>query len=404
MVLERLVVLLSELAARCLGNAHFRRHFHLWVALLILLGPGLTFHVSHSTVFANRRNFLYLYFLRSGWGWTCLLTGGFVLLVSYSSTRSPASCLRHLTRLLVASLLWKGALWSFAQVENATGSCFQPIRSEIPEATAAAHRHSNYPQGGGASASSSPLLLLRETENKASCLAEGYFLRSGWGWTCLLTGGFVLLVSYSSTRSPASCLRHLTRLLVASLLWKGALWSFAQVENATGSCFQPIRSEIPEATAAAHRHSNYPQGGGASASSSPLLLLRETENKASCLAEGFQWRGYDISEDTFLLTFAVLLVAEETAVFRPYLSRGHPAGVPLRLVFLLCSALLLLWNFLLLCVLVYFQRYTHKLLGGALATLCWRLLYHGWYKSGPCWYSPGRPGVGLFDRPDQRDN
>ncbi|MBN3271143.1 FITM1 protein, partial [Polyodon spathula] len=291
MVLERPVVLLSELVARCLGNAHFRRHFHLWVALLILLGPGLTFHVSHSTVFANRRNFLYL-----------------------------------------------------------------------------------------------------------------YFLRSGWGWTCLLTGGFVLLVSYSSTRSPASCLRHLTRLLVASLLWKGALWSFAQVENATGSCFQPIRSEIPEATAAAHKHASYSQGGGASASSSPLLLLRETENKASCLAEGFQWRGYDISEDTFLLTFAALLVAEETAVFRPYLSRGHPAGVPLRLVFLLCSALLLLWNFLLLCVLVYFQRYTHKLLGGALATLCWRLLYHGWYKSGPCWYSPGRPGVGLFDTLDHRDN
>ncbi|XP_039603444.1 fat storage-inducing transmembrane protein 1 [Polypterus senegalus] len=74
MGVEQPVALLSELAACCLGNTYFRRHYHLWMALLVLMGPGLTYYVSHSTVFANKRNFLYLYFLRSGWGWTCLLT------------------------------------------------------------------------------------------------------------------------------------------------------------------------------------------------------------------------------------------------------------------------------------------------------------------------------------------
>ncbi|KAG2463027.1 FITM1 protein, partial [Polypterus senegalus] len=269
MGVEQPVALLSELAACCLGNTYFRRHYHLWMALLVLMGPGLTYYVSHSTVFANKRNFLYLYFLRSGWGWTCLLTGGYLLLVSYSSSRSLGTCLRHMFRLVIATIFWKAALLGFALVENATGSCFEPIR--------------NY---------------------------EG------------LEGGVA-------------------------------------------------------------------------------LLLHEAQNKAVCLTSGFVWRGYDISEDTFLLTFASLVMAEEMAVFKPYLACHLPASSALRIVFLMCAALLILWNFLLLCVLVYFQRYTHKLLGGALATLCWRLTYHWWYKTGVSWYSPGRPGVGLFEKADK---
>uniref|UniRef100_A0A8D2LLQ1 Uncharacterized protein n=2 Tax=Varanus komodoensis TaxID=61221 RepID=A0A8D2LLQ1_VARKO len=86
-------------------------------------------------------------------------------------------------------------------------------------------------------------------------------------------------------------------------------------------------------------------------------------------------------------------MVEETSVFRRYLAQGYPAGVPLRLIFLLNILLLTLWNFLLACTVVYLYEYSHKVVGAAVATLCWYLTYRGWYR---CSWSPGRPGTGLF--------
>ncbi|XP_037690542.1 fat storage-inducing transmembrane protein 1 [Choloepus didactylus] len=194
------------------------------------------------------------------------------------------------------------------------------------------------------------------------------FVNSAWGWTCTFLGGFVLLVVFLATRRVAVTARHLSRLVVGAAVWRGAGRAFLLIEDLTGSCFEPL-----------------PQG----------LLLHELPDRRSCLAAGHQWRGYTVSSHTFLLTFCCLLMAEEAAVFAKYLAHGLPAGAPLRLVFLLNVLLLGLWNFLLLCTVIYFHQYTHKVVGAAVGTFAWYLTYGSWYHQP---WSPGSPGHGLFPR------
>nr|XP_023651860.1 fat storage-inducing transmembrane protein 1 [Paramormyrops kingsleyae] len=272
MLLNSVLVAVTDLAARLLGNATFRRHFHLLLSGLVVFGPALSLWVSQYSIFAKKSHFLYRMFLRSGWGWTCVFTGSFVFLLSFSVRRSLVVSLRHLSRLLVAGVLWVGFRRVMSVLENATGSCYEPLSAP--------------PDG------------------------------------------------------------HPTQ--------------------------------------------------GVAEPGQPLLLLREGETKVTCLGGGMLWRGYEVSEDAFLLCMCCLLLAEETAVFGPYLTLGGPSGAPLRLLFLFCVLLLGLWIFLLLCLLAYFPQFPTQLVGGALGCLSWRGLYQGWYRMGPSWYCPGRPGVGLL--------
>ncbi|KAG9347851.1 hypothetical protein JZ751_003867 [Albula glossodonta] len=274
MFLNSILVVVTNLAAGLLGNASFRRHFHLVLSGLVLFGPALSLWVSQYSIFANKSHYLYRKFLRSGWGWTCIFVGSFVFLLYFSVQRSLTLSLRHLSRLVMAGLLWAGFRRVLSLLENATGSCYEPLSASL------------------------------------------------------------------GVRLPSSLTRA-----------------------GTGQ---------------------------------PLLLLREGETKDTCLKSGMLWRGYEVSEDAFLLCLCCLLLAEETAVFGPYLALGGSSGAPLRLLFLFCVFLLGLWVFLLLCLLAHFPKFPTQLLGGALGCLGWRSLYQGWYRMGPSWYCPGRPGVGLM--------
>ncbi|XP_061653209.1 fat storage-inducing transmembrane protein 1 [Phyllopteryx taeniolatus] len=269
MILNAVLVVLTDLAAHLLGNPLFRRHFHLALSATVVFGPALSLWVSQHSIFAKRSHFLYRMFLRSGWGWTCIFVGSFVFLLSFSTRRSLSLSFRHLSRLGVAGGLWFVFCKLLDVLENATGSCYEPL---------------------------------------------------------------------------------------------------------------PGNPEIDD--------------------SQPLLVLREGESKAECLKAGMLWRGYEVSEDVFLLCLCCLLLAEETAVFGPYLSLGGCSDAPLRILFLFCVLLLSLWLFLLLCLLAYFPQFPTQLIGGALGCLSWRGLYQGWYCQGPCWYCPGRPGFGLLKNQD----
>ncbi|KAM7401328.1 hypothetical protein PAMA_005497 [Pampus argenteus] len=266
MILNTMLVVLTNLAARFLGNTLFRQHFHLLLSAVVMFGPTLSLWVSQHSIFAKRSHFLYRLFLRSGWGWTCIFVGSFIFLFSFSIRRSLSLSIRHLSRLCVAGGLWLGFCKLLDILENATGSCYEPIVNSQE-----------------------------------------------------ITNG------------------------------------------------------------------------------QPLLVLREGESKSECLKAGMLWRGYEVSEDVFLLCLCCLLLAEETAVFGPYLSLGGFSDAPLRILFLFCVLLLWLWIFLLLCLLAYFPKFPTQLLGGALGCLSWRGLYQGWYRLGPTWYCPGRPGLGLLN-------
>ncbi|XP_004565121.1 fat storage-inducing transmembrane protein 1 [Maylandia zebra] len=266
MFLSTVLVVLTDLAARFMGTTLFRRHFHLLLSALVMFGPMLSLWVSHHSIFAKKNHFLYRMFLHSGWGWTCIFVGSFVFLLSFSVRRSLSLSIRHLSRLAVAGGLWLGFCKLLDLLENATGSCYEPLEAGT-----------------------------------------------------VVTNG------------------------------------------------------------------------------QTLLVLREGESKSECLKAGMLWRGYEVSEDIFLLCLCCLLLVEETAVFGPYLSLGGISDAPLRILFLFCVLLLWLWIFLLLCLLAYFPQFPTQLLGGALGCLSWRGLYQGWYRLGPSWYCPGRPGLGLLN-------
>ncbi|XP_061569919.1 fat storage-inducing transmembrane protein 1 [Cololabis saira] len=263
----------TNLLAWVLGSSLARRHFHLMLSGLVLFGPVLSFWVSKYSIFANGNNFLYRKFLRSTWGWTCLLTGSFVILLSFSARRSVPLSLRHLSRIGVGAVLW---------------------------------------------------------------------------WAC-------------------------QRLLTL-------------LEDASGTCYEPVASS-PD-----------PQAAGSPAQ--PLLLLHEDQTKASCLRAHMQWRGYEVSQDTLILCLCCLLLAEEMSVFARHLAQEkglrRTAGAPLRVLFLLCVVLLAVWMVLLLCLLAYFPKWPSQQLGGALGYLGWRGLYQGWYRLRVSQWSPGLPGEGLF--------
>ncbi|KAM6900610.1 fat storage-inducing transmembrane protein 1 [Xenentodon cancila] len=267
----------TNLLAWILGSSLVRRHFHLMLSGLVLFGPVLSFWVSNYSIFANGNNFLYRKFLRSTWGWTCLLTGSFVILFSFSVRRSISLSLRHLSRIGVGGVLW---------------------------------------------------------------------------WVC----------------------RRLLTLL----------------EDAAGTCYEPMASA--------------PDTQTAGFSAQPLLLLHEDQTKASCLKANMLWRGYEVSQDTLLLCLCCLLLAEEMSVFGRHLAQEkhlrRPAGAPLRVLFLFCVVLLAMWMVLLLCLLAYFPKWPSQQLGGALGYLGWRGLYQGWYRLRPSRWSPGLPGEGLFTTTD----
>ncbi|XP_072350800.1 fat storage-inducing transmembrane protein 1-like, partial [Scyliorhinus torazame] len=198
---------------------------------------------------------------------------------------------------------------------------------------------------------------------------------SAWSWTVLLAGGYLLLLAYLSSGSLLTTLRHLCRLAVGTGVRVLCSRTFSWIEDVTGCCFQPT-----------------PEG---------LLLLESLGDRASCVGQGHLWLGYQVSGEAFLLTYASLVLAEELSAFQPYLRRRLPAGAPLRLVYLLAAAFLLLWNALLLVSVVFFHRYSQKMAAAGFAQLCWHLTYRRWYL---CRWSPSRPAHDLFPRgPPRRD-
>ncbi|KAM9839578.1 fat storage-inducing transmembrane protein 1 [Aulostomus maculatus] len=270
-LLNAVLVFETNLMGRVLGSNPFRRHFHLLLSGLLLFGPILSFWVSKYSIFANSNHYLYRKFLRSTWGWTCTLTGSFIILLSLSARHSASICLRHLSRVGLAGLLW-------------------------------------------------------------------------WACQCLLT----------------------------------------LLEDAAGTCYEPMTPDQEDQSA--------------TSSGQSLLLLHEDQTKASCLKANMMWRGYEVSQDVLILCLCCLLIVEELSVFGRHLSQGKARqsspGAPLRFIFLLCVVLLAMWVFLLLCLLAHFPKFPSQQMGGAVGYLGWRGLYQGWYRLKPSWGCPGLPGEG----------
>lgn len=253
------------------------------------------------------------------------------------------------------------------------------------------------------------LLLSVVSDYKTKSSSQGYFGRSdnflnqwfvklGWLWTFSVVGGFVYLTSHTFSCGRSHIVRNsLGRLAIASLAWWSLTALFDLIEHKSGLC-----------------------------------ELTKYRSKATCTQAGYAWKGFDISGHAFILVFSNLLMIEEGKAYLGwerikdylrnedhnrvqvqenekqsdtplaklkneeflYLRTEYPQRTPwVRLLFCLMAVLMTLWDFMLLCTVLYFHMMIEKVVACGVAVLLWFCLYKFFYNQV---FSPGLPGSGIF--------
>ncbi|CAG0914158.1 unnamed protein product [Notodromas monacha] len=206
------------------------------------------------------------------------------------------------------------------------------------------------------------------------------FTSFGWGWTLLTTGALVWVVEIvrhcGDTRKVVTF--HLTRLVVATLMWWAWTTAFVVLEKSTGSCLVGGAAQV---------------GFG----------------KRSCRDSGGRWRS---KEDYFRLNQSVAVITgkpENQSDDETYLKDLTPMqfetlkhyyfkfAVAARAAFFVMTLLSLTHDVLLLATLIYFHVMTEKLLAAAIAICMWFVLYRIWFVIAPFPLQPGAGGCFKFD-------
>lgn len=225
-----------------------------------------------------------------------------------------------------------------------------------------------------------------------------YFVKWGWGWLLTVTVPWIALTAHTLGCGRRSILlKHLARLILATLAWLFWTRVFYYIETNYGRCLN---------------------------TKDPLL-----QTKAKCLQAGKFWSGFDISGHTFILIYSSLILAEEGSslvgwegikdlVMREeharvtqngsstgplrnlsdgdldFLKKAHKALTPyLRGLFVAMTMQQLLWDAMLITTMLYYHIMIEKFLGGIAAVLTWYVTYQWWFKLPS---SLPAPGDGLF--------
>ncbi|KAG7205649.1 hypothetical protein KM043_007605 [Ampulex compressa] len=226
-----------------------------------------------------------------------------------------------------------------------------------------------------------------------------YFVKWGWGWLLTVTVPWVVLTAHTLGCGRRSILlKHLARLILATVAW--LMWTklFNYIETNYGRCLR---------------------------TKDPLL-----QTKAKCLQSGRFWSGLDISGHTFILIYSSLILAEEGSslvgwegikdlVMREehsrtipnetstgplrnlsdvdlgFLKKAHKALTPyLRGLFVAMTLQQLLWDIMLVSTMLYYHIMIEKFLGGVAAIITWYVTYQWWFKLRKTGLPS--PGDGLF--------
>ncbi|KAK2588230.1 hypothetical protein KPH14_004263 [Odynerus spinipes] len=226
-----------------------------------------------------------------------------------------------------------------------------------------------------------------------------YFVKWGWGWLLTVTIPWVVLTSHTLGCGRRSILiKHLGRLLLATLAWLMWTKTFNYIERNFGYCVNTKEVQL--------------------------------QSKVKCLQAGKFWNGIDISGHTFILVYCSLILAEEGSSligwegikdlimreehsrvtpndtsFGPlrnlsdedleFLKKAHKTYTPyLRGLFVVMTVQQLLLDVMLVSTVLYYHIMVEKFLAGIAAVLTWYVTYQWWYKS-PKVGLPA-PGDGLF--------
>ncbi|XP_046814982.1 acyl-coenzyme A diphosphatase FITM2 [Vespa crabro] len=243
------------------------------------------------------------------------------------------------------------------------------------------------------------VIMPRSYFSRSDNALNRYFVKWGWGWLLIVTIPWVVLTSHTLGCGRRSViLRHLARLVLATLAWLTWIKLFNYIENNFGRCVNTKEAHL--------------------------------QFKVKCLQAGKFWNGLDISGHSFILVYSSLILAEEGSSmigwegikdlimreehsritpnetsFGPlrnlsdndleFLKKAHNLFTPyLRALFVVMTMQQLLWDVMLVSTVLYYHIMIEKFLGGIAAVLTWYITYQWWYKSPKIGLPP--PGDGLF--------
>lgn len=226
-----------------------------------------------------------------------------------------------------------------------------------------------------------------------------YFVKWGWGWLLTVSVPWVVLTAHTLGCGRRSVLlKHLGRLVLATLAWFLWIKLFHYIETNYGRCLSTRDAQL--------------------------------QTKAKCLQSGRFWSGLDISGHAFILIYSSLILTEEACSFvgwegikdlimkeeysrttpnepssgplrnlsnsdLEFLKKAHKALTPyLRGLFVAMTMQQLLWDVMLVSTMLYYHIMIEKFLGGVAAILTWFVTYQWWYKLPKTGFLA--PGDGIF--------
>ena len=198
-----------------------------------------------------------------------------------------------------------------------------------------------------------------------------YITHLGWTWLILLLIPFVYLTSLIYTRGHYGLIvRHLIRLLIATVIWHIILSVLIRIESLTGMC-------------------------------------KPTNSRRFCQGSRYSWQ----EGHTFFLLYALLVINEEVKLYGESWKKVQDANdsntinqnrmkifsIPIGLLYIALAILTILWEFLLLSTIFYFYNILHKLIAASVGVFFWFMTYRVWYRQNHrSKFAPCAPGDGFI--------
>jgi len=203
-----------------------------------------------------------------------------------------------------------------------------------------------------------------------------YIAILGWTWSIVLLIPFVYLTSLIYTRGHYGLIiRHLIRLLIATIIWCIITSLLIRIEALTGMC-------------------------------------KPTNTRRICHGSRYPWQ----EGHTFFLLYALLVINEEVKLYGEGWKKVEDASkmnignsnninqnrikmfsIPIGILYIALAILTILWEFMLLSTVLYLYNILHKLIAASFAVFFWFMTYRIWYRQ----YSrskiaPCAPGDGFI--------
>jgi hypothetical protein len=197
--------------------------------------------------------------------------------------------------------------------------------------------------------------LLPNTSLSANAnILNKYITQLGWTWSIILLIPFVYLTSLIYTRGHYGLIiRHLIRLLIATMIWYIISSILIRIEALTGMC-------------------------------------KPTNARRLCHGSRYSWQ----EGHTFFLLYALLVINEEVKLYGEGWKKVTDANdsntinqnrlkmfsIPIGMLYIALAILTILWELLLLSTVFYFYNILHKLIAASFAVFFWFMTYRIWYR------------------------